>query len=216
MRKATGSGVFALLIPTLASAQPEVREILKQISDTYKSTSQYELSATATAHEASGRTDAPIRMHFAFKAPDRYRVEGVPLGAGDSSELGEAVIVNDGATVWLYFRKANEYGSVADTQLTADAADDLGDLAPNAMDQFMMWRYRGAAGFTEARFLREETVEFGGTQVGCYVLTVSQKKDGVPYTWWVDKQQHRILREDNPGSSTVFTAQRRAITPGSK
>jgi hypothetical protein len=38
------------------------------------------------------------------------------------------------------------------------------------------------------------------------VLTVSQKKGGVPYTWWVDKEQHRILREDNPGSSTVFTS----------
>jgi len=75
-----------------------------------------------------------------------------------------------------------------------------------AMDHFMMWRYRGATGFTaNAKFLREEVIEFAGAKVDCYVLTVSQKSGGYAYTWWVDKQRSLILREDNSETSSVFT-----------
>ena len=73
------------------------------------------------------------------------------------------------------------------------------------MDHFMTWRYRDATDFTAgSKFLREEAVEYAGAKVDCYVLTAAQRRGGVTYTWWVDKQNFRILREDSPGSSVMF------------
>ena len=78
------------------------------------------------------------------------------------------------------------------------------------MDRFMMGRYRAATDFNEVMFLREEAIAFSGSKVDCHVVTVSLQKGGFTYTWWVDKEQSRILREDNVGSSSVFTI----IKPG--
>ncbi len=74
------------------------------------------------------------------------------------------------------------------------------------MDQFAMTRYRRAADFIEgAKFLREEAIELAGTKVDCYVVAVPVQGSASLYTWWVDKQRHRILREDDSVSSAVFT-----------
>jgi len=66
----------------------------------------------------------------------------------------------------------------------------------------------GAANFSDPTFLREESISFGGIRTDCYVVTVSPNSHGVAgsYTWWIDKQTYRILREDNSGSSTVYTS----------
>src|ERR1700730_4084407 len=95
-------GLFALLLrAALAQTQPDVAEILKKVSETYKAASQYEFVADATVHEARTGRDVTSHMRFAFKAPDRYRVEGSMPGmsVGDLGP-GEAIIVHDGSVVW--------------------------------------------------------------------------------------------------------------------
>jgi len=129
----------------------------------------------------------------------------VPGAVKGGPDLGQEVAVADGTVVWFYLPESNQYASIAASELTA-AGGDLGDASPAAMDTFMMWRYRGATGLNAgADFLREEAIGFAGAKVACYVLSVAQKKGGAPYTWWVDKQRYRILREDDAGSSTVYT-----------
>jgi outer membrane lipoprotein-sorting protein len=105
-------------------------------------------------------------------------MESTPPGADmGGSAPGKSVVVADGTVVWFYLPESNRYGSIAASELTADAPGDLGDASPAAMDTFMMWRYRGAAGFNAvADFLREEAIEFAGAKVACYVVSVSQKK----------------------------------------
>ena len=121
-------------------------------------------------------------------------------------DFGETVNVHDGSTLWFYFPKSNQYASIPANVLTADSPGDSGDLRPEAMDQFMMWRYRGAAALTGgSKFLREDAIEVAGAKVACYVVTVSPERPGSAYTWWVDKKRYRILREDHAGSSVVFT-----------
>jgi outer membrane lipoprotein-sorting protein len=128
-------------------------------------------------------------------------------GLGDS-EPTKIIIVHDGSTLWTYSAETNEYASISATELAKDAPGDQGDLAPLAEDHFMMWRYRSATDFVEeARLLREETIEIAGAKVDCYVVTVLPKVGGnkLVYTWWVDRQHFHVVREDNVGSSSVFT-----------
>ncbi|HTA69548.1 MAG TPA: hypothetical protein VK776_14765 [Bryobacteraceae bacterium] len=69
-----------------------------------------------------------------------------------------------------------------------------------------MWRYRHAEDFTKgAKFLREESIEITGAKIACFVLTVAPSGK-LEYTWWVDKQKYRVLREDDAGNRAVFTS----------
>lgn len=186
-----------------AQTQPDVAEILARVSATYKAASQYEFEIDATGKAVAFHT------HFAFRGPDKYRMEGaIPGLTAQGSDLGEeGVVVDDGSTLWFYFPKPNQYASMPVSSLTADAPGDLGDLRPEAMDHFLTWRYRGAADLTDgAKFLREESIERAGQKIDCYVLTVLPLKRGLTYTWWIEKRTNRILREDDGGNSAVFTS----------
>jgi outer membrane lipoprotein-sorting protein len=209
MRRPVRFWSFALLLRVaLAQTQPDVAQILKKVSETYKAASQYELVGDATSHDARTGKDGTSHMRVAFQAPNRYRIEGgVPgMSVGDS-DLSEGVIIDDGVEVWFYLPKSNQYGSFSASALTADAPGDLGDLRPEAVDYFMMGRYRGAADLTAgSKFLREDVIEVAGTKVTCYVVTVSPDRRGSARSWWIDKKRYRILREDQAGSSIVFTA----------
>lgn len=145
-------------------------------------------------------------MKFAFKAPSRYRMEGSAPGLGlGSPEFEEAIVVYDGTAVWWYLPKLNRYVTFPASELTADAPGDLGDLRPEAMDEFVRGRYRGATAADSARLLRSETIAAGGAPVACYVVEVSLGGSS-PYTWWVDQKRYRILHEDHGETSTVFTS----------
>lgn len=208
MRRTIRFALFALLLrAALTQTQPDAAEILKKVGETYKAASQYEFVADATIHAEATGADAAFHIFFAFKAPDRYRMQGrMPGVTLENLDLGEAVIVHDGSAVWFYFPKSNRYGSIPASASPAGASGDLGDLSPSAMDHFMMWRYRGAADFADkSKLLREDAIDVAGAKVACYVVTVSPRR-GSAYTWWVDKKRYRILREDRAGSSTVFTA----------
>ncbi len=78
----------------------------------------------------------------------------------------------------------------------------LPDVAPKAMDYFLTWRYRGAMDFKEtAKLLHEDTIAVGGRDIPCYVL----KLESQGITWWVDKKEFRVLREDSTDGSGLFT-----------
>jgi outer membrane lipoprotein-sorting protein len=207
MRAVIRFGLPALFLnAALAQTQPSVVEILKKVSETYKAISQYEFEIDTATNDNGTR--AISHVHFAFKGPNKYRVEGAIPGMNvQDSNFGEGVVIHDGSTVWFYFPTPNQYASFPASALTADAPGDLGDLRPEAMDHFLTWRYRGAADLTGgAKFLREEFIEVARAKVACYVVIVSPERRGPAYTWWVDKRSYRILREDDAENSAVFTS----------
>lgn len=201
MRCAIQFGLLALFLDAaLAQTQSGAIEILKKVGEAYKNVSQYEFEADTSTDENGTR--AVSHMHFAFKAPDKYRMEG-----GLGTVFGEGVIVHDGSSLWFYSPKSNQYASIPASALTADNAGKLGELRPQALDYFMTGRYRRAADFIDgAKFLREESVEIAGVKVACYVVTVSPQSPNLTYTWWVDQKRYRVLREDDAGNSAVFTS----------
>jgi outer membrane lipoprotein-sorting protein len=176
----------------------DATKILKKVGATYLGAKEYLLEADASGRESSGR------MLMAFKPPNRYRMEGTGL-FGDDPAFASVVIVDDGSFVWFYLPKVNQYASISTSQLTEDAPGDLGDLRPEAMDSFMMSRYREAADSGGAKLLREETLEIAGARVDCLVLQVSPRVAPSIHTWWVDRRNNQIVREDDAVSSTVFT-----------
>ena len=68
-------------------------------------------------------------------------------------------------------------------------------------------RFRGAADLP-GTFLREEALEINGTKADCYVVSaqVTIPAEGTSlHTWWIEKKSNHIVREDDEGSSVVFT-----------
>jgi len=105
--------------------------------------------------------------------------------------------------MWFYFPKPNQYASISADTLAADSEGSA--HTPEAADRVAMEKYRVAANFIDgAKLLREEEMELAGVKVSCYVVSVPQKWPG-PYTWWIDKTSHRILREVTGSESTVYT-----------
>jgi len=208
MRCLANAFLLVLLIAGRLAAQPDVSEILKKVNELYKGATQYEFTVEGGSDHADA--GAIVRTLVAFKAPDRYRLDGVfPGMAADAQESGGGVVfVADGSTLWLYFRKSNQYASIPASALADHGS--LGDIAgvsrPEVFDHQMIGRYRGDWNFPERKLLRVETIDYGGAKIDCYVVSVSEPKDGFTYTWWVDKKNYRIVREHSPGYSAVFTS----------
>ena len=97
-----------------AQAQPEVADILKKVSKTYKGVSQYDFVAEQTLKEQGDNTP-PLHAHvrIAFRAPNQYRLEGmIPGLLSDDSNFEEVVMIHDGSALWFYLPKSNQYGSL--------------------------------------------------------------------------------------------------------
>lgn len=211
MRSTIALGLFLTFVPPeFAQSQADVAGILKRVSAVYTGISRYELEANVTAARAtSGATNPSSHMLIAFQAPDRYRMEGVlpNMRFTDAGFGGKVIVVSDGSGVWFYMSKSNQYGFVPASVLIENAVGDWGDLRPEAVDNFMMSRYRTAADFRQgARLLREERINFAGKNVDCYVLSLPQSSEGPASRWWVDAETYHVLRADEADSSAVFTA----------
>ncbi len=191
---------LSAMLPSAAWAQarPSVAEILQRVGRNYKAVSKYEFTVDATATENGNRET--YHMEFAFKAPDKYRMQGsIPALNVPDPSFKQATIVYDGSDVWFYFPKSNQYGSFSSSALKGD----LGDLKPEAIDRLMMGRFRRAGDFTRtAQFLREEPIG----KNACFVVMVLTGDNESPYTWWIDKTGYRVLREDHADSRSMFTS----------
>jgi outer membrane lipoprotein-sorting protein len=175
-----------------AQTTPDVAEILKKISATYK-VDRYEIDIAYTARKGSPATS---HVQISFSSPNRYRMQGNIPGVG----MPQVQLISDGETLSMYDPASGQYASGALKEIE-NRPGDLPDIAPQAMDHYFMWRYRGATDFKDtAKFVREETIAVGGQNVPCYVLDLQAQR----LTWWVDKTQFRILREDSDESSGVF------------
>lgn len=205
MRRSVRFALFALVLKlACAQTQPDVSEILKKVSETYNAASNYQFVIDQTMQESGAGGSASFHVHIAFRSPSQYRLEGTLPGM---TPFEDVLMVHDGSTLWFYLSKSNEYGSFPASALNRDGRGDLGDLRPEALDEFMMSRYRAVSDLAKgANLLREEPIPFGDGNVVCYVVSVSRKQGDGPSTLWVDKKGYRILREEGADSRIVFSS----------
>lgn len=202
---------FAILALTLQAARaqsaPNVADILKKVAAAYRVT-QYDLVVEGT--EVNARTSRTITTHarFAFRAPDRYRLEGpMPGLISPGSDPDRSAVVDDGSELWLYVGGQNQYREIPVSELAGMGMGDVRGWRPEALDHFVMWRYRDAATFApEATMLGRESIPFDGGNVDCYMILVAPKPGGPKYTWWVDTKRYFVLREDNADTITRYTS----------
>ena len=199
------SGLLGLLLALRVVAQdrPDVTEILKKVSDTYKAAKDYDLVGEVTVMER-GQAAVHGRIRVAFKAPDRYRMEviGIPGLSLDDSAEDQATMIHNGSTFWFYSPKSNRYAPIPADVLARDPEGSA--HTPEVTDRVAVGFFRAAVDHAaESRFLREESIEIAGAKVDCYLISVP-RAPGKP-TWWVDKTGWRVVRDDHAGSDTTFT-----------
>ena len=194
------------LLPVLftvagGQAQPDIGGILKKLSDTYKTASQYELVMEVTETTLGTGQSKLVHSLVAVKAPDRYRVESPGSLGKDGKTSSGMTVVLDGITIWFYDPVLNQYASYPASAIGSDLPDEL---ETSGVDYVTMSRYRDAAkNAVSAEYLRDEEIEIGGAKVACYVVSVPDRN--TQYTWWIDKKNSHVVREDSDSISTVFT-----------
>ena len=169
----------------LAQSQPNVTEILKKLSETYKAASEYQFVADTTETDpATGKREVG-HIVIAVKAPDRYRMEGLLSDSYNGKTSKRMDIVLDGKTIWFYDPQLKQYTSYPASAIGNDLPDEL---EASGADFSTMLRYRTAVDFSAtARFSREEEIEIGGVKIACYVVSV--REENTEYTWWSRQEE---------------------------
>jgi outer membrane lipoprotein-sorting protein len=197
MRPAIGLlGVVLFGRTAIAQPQPDVTEILKKVGATYQAATEYEFVVDGTIPADKNGTEASFHMLFAFKPPNKYRLEGAMPGMGFGHS--ESIAVHDGVNLWFYMPKENQYGSIPGEKLTPGAPGDLGDASP----EFLNMAFRKSFGemMKGAALVREENLSVNGARASCYVF---ETRSG---TFWVDKSRYVILQAQTGEARIVFTS----------
>jgi outer membrane lipoprotein-sorting protein len=189
------SVLCAFLLPAIAQSQPNVEEILQKVRAAYSTRlpaneQAYEVERVVTERDpATGKTES-TNYRLAFKLPDKYRLEmrgdfGVP-------GIDEVQVISDGAKIWEWSPKSNQYRMY---ELTGHVPDSVN---PEVVDDDMgIWRL-GMASYwksEQVRILREETIPFGGQPTDCFVIELTLK-GGEFRRDWIDKTRFYVLRQE--------------------
>src|ERR1700722_4007380 len=151
MRAAIILGLTLLMLPAAtAQTKPDLKAVLNKVSQLYKAATQYEFISEGTCRGEQARTGEPFHMLFAYRAPNKYRVQlSAPCRKPGEPDPGESLRVNDGSTLWAYSKKENQYVSIP--------AELFGNKQPDSIDEATMARYRGIADLAgQVEFVREE------------------------------------------------------------
>ena len=184
MRLAACTVLSALLsVPGLAQAPLSAGQILKKVTNTYASLTEWDFEATVTSKvEPGGQFTRHLRA--AGKGSSKRRME-----IGDAHS-GKAIVIADGVNVWAYEPQPNQYTRKAQIQEPAGTLSYFDAL-------ILAYRF-GSAGGSDAKLLREESIEIGNTKANCYVIQFPGRPPSV-FTWWVDKRRFLVLRDDQAG-----------------
>jgi len=200
MRPAIILGLSFLVLPAAqAQTKPDLTAVLKKVSEIYKAVTQYEFISEGTCSGDQPRTGETFHMLFAFRAPNKYRVQSsAACRKPGEPDPDDALRIDDGANLWAYYAKANQYISIP--------ANLFGDKQAASIGQATLSRYSGIADVADqVKFVREEALSFGASKADCYVVLVPKRGNLAAETWWIDKASYHVVRIDNDESSIVFT-----------
>lgn len=209
--------VFAQTQNTVSQPQPDARELLKKVNESYRTLKTFQFEGQ-TVMEMKGdgvymRFELPFMLTYGKAGQKRVQVKN-PFE-------GSRTIVSDGQTEWTYL--------VSENQFTKKAFDktSLPETGTPLLDQFKSYTMFSdvisedlTEGLVSAKVVREERIELGGQHINCYVLEViysdkgetaaklkdakigndvEQGKMAFPMTFWVDKERLIILQHKFDG-----------------
>jgi outer membrane lipoprotein-sorting protein len=172
------------LRPALAQG-PNAAQVLQKVTESYLGATTWNFvgTVTTTVHGASVSRLVVSAGKEGGKLRSELRVPG--------SLDGSSIIIADGANVWAYSPKHNQY--------TKKAISD----EPTGFLQYFkapLFIYlTDADEMKTARLLREETLEVDGMVTPCFVIAVHRSRRPATTTWWIDKNRFLVLRDDQAG-----------------
>jgi TonB family protein len=210
-----------LVLPIIAraQAQPDPRQLMRELAEQYKRTSSYYLDFTVVSHTKTesfrSKTDMTVEQSFVL-AGNKAVPEGNRAArslAEIGSPVGPLTIICDGKIKWTFAPQLKQFtkkvlGAPAD--MTVRAPSDDGILAGLAnLDMTSIFATQATMLLTqmgtisdrikEARYLPEEKLPFDGKNTDALVVEVeylsSMSGQSSRATFWVDKEKHVILRE---------------------
>lgn len=186
--------LLSLSIAAPAQDQKEARDLLKKVSDAYRSLSSYHfecLIVTESRSEGAGlKSDSRAEQVIVLAAarPNKKRAEV-------RSSYSGLVTVADGATKWVYLPAYNQYSK----QATEKLPQQFSYMAMQAARLISMHSGLERVAL-EARILREEPINVGGAVIACIVVECKYPMSGSYteppiYHLWIDKTRGLVLRE---------------------
>jgi peroxiredoxin/outer membrane lipoprotein-sorting protein len=186
--------LLSLSITASAQDQNEARELLKKVSDAYRSLSSYHfecLIVNESRSEGAGlKSDSRSEQIIVIAAakPNKKRAEV-------RSSYSGLVTVADGETKWVYSPAYNQYCKQATEKLPPPFSYMA--MQANGLLSMHSGLERQAL---EARIEREEPINVGGGMTACIVVQCKFAMSGSYteppiYHLWIDKTRGLVLRE---------------------
>jgi outer membrane lipoprotein-sorting protein len=157
-------------------SQPDPCAIVKSISATYCGLGAYQIIAVRHMTAGNSRKETTLRLVAARGANGCFRREMAYLPAAPTID------VSDGRQEWIFFPEKKQF---------ALRSPEAGPAATSMADVTESLCATGDAPVRHVEWLRTETVSLEGQPLMCDVITVSPGK-----TYWVERLQHRVLREE--------------------
>ena len=216
-----------LAVGQTAPRQPDGLELLGNVEQTYRAMTTYSAKSTA-AVEMNGpnmQTKIEIPATFSADSSGRFRTE--------TKGMFGTVMVFDGDTMWFYMPAQNKYSKSSVGKQTASAGATAAALGGTAFGGGSIESYKNlTTNVKEAKVLRSEALNIGGSEVQCWVISVDyevpdvsdvgpnsdaqskseQSHDTVAFdltalsllrTLWVDKDHYLVYREDSTNKMTM-------------
>jgi outer membrane lipoprotein-sorting protein len=198
-----------------AQEAPPAREILEKVRDAYSGVQRFRLVMEIENTEAGG-APKKARASIAAQYPDKLRMEGSLSQLVGMRMLDDLLVVCDGADMWLYDARRNQYlrrkgGLPKDDDISGDELKSMGiqpGLAPvMQFGEILLSNFRSLARHAdEATLLRTEDLMVNGQPVRCHVVEVKGNRPG---TNWIDARRFLVWRQNSAGgrgrTSTLFT-----------
>lgn len=200
--------ITVLCISTLFAQNNESRDLLQRVSETYKNASQFRFEGEAV-RLMSAKLRNDIQKYSLTLAGTS---SGKLLYLSDDS-ITPAHIIFDGTTLWRVFPASRQYiqGNIqGDLRKIADGGQE-NRMAINRA-HFEKERYfRLTENLLSSHLLPEETLDFDGQEVPCFVVhatyqprSVSSSPITIHRTFWIDKKTHLIRRDEFVQRGALF------------
>ena len=198
--------LFAALTGTLAFAQaapstpsnPKGLDLLIQVGDKYKNAKSYYIeSVEERTTSGEYRRDWKKTVVVAAGSPEnRYHYEG-------RSQVGNAVRVSDGKTVWTYHVNDQRYTAKPESTAESDKHRVIPMQEMALLEAKNLRQRLGdlAKSFNSAEQLHDESLRINGHRIRCYVVRVrsADEKRASPNfsfdkTIWIDRNKLTVVR----------------------
>ncbi len=173
-------------------------ELLKRVEQRYADAKSYSLAATEEMTQTGDyqRIWEKTRMSASEAAGGRYRFEG-------HANMGGAIRISDGKTVWTYHIEENHYTA---KPVSGAGTKATGIILPpeSAVNVARGQRYMLAHlthSFRSASLLPEQTFKIDGEPVRCLVVRIRNSDEDRPdpgeqfeRTIWINKKQQTVVK----------------------